>query len=44
MGESEQSLSIDNQLMIFEACERGLIAKWETPDALICVPRDVRFS
>jgi hypothetical protein len=30
---------MDNQLNIFEAHEHGLLATWETPDALICVPR-----
>jgi hypothetical protein len=38
-GASEDSGSIDNQLSIFESYERGLLATWETPDALICVPR-----
>jgi hypothetical protein len=39
MGESERSVAIDNQLKVFEANERGLLATWETPDSLICVPR-----
>jgi hypothetical protein len=38
-GASEASVAIDNQLMTFEAHERGLLATWETRDALICVPR-----
>jgi hypothetical protein len=36
-GASEGSVAIDNQLRIFESRERGLIATWETPDALVCV-------
>jgi hypothetical protein len=36
---SETSVAIDNQLMTFEAHEHGLLATWETPGALICVPR-----
>jgi hypothetical protein len=39
MGESERSMAIDSQLMAFEMHEHGLMATWETPDALICVPR-----
>jgi hypothetical protein len=38
-GASEASVAIDNQLMTFEAHEHGLLATWETPGALICVPR-----
>jgi hypothetical protein len=38
MGESERSVAIDNQLKIFESHEHGLLATWETADALICVP------
>jgi hypothetical protein len=38
-GVSEGSVSIDHQLRVFEAQEQGLLATWETPDALICVPR-----
>jgi len=30
--------SRSSQLNIFEFFERGLLATWETPDALICVP------
>jgi hypothetical protein len=37
-GASDSSMAIDNQLMTFEAHERGLLATWETRDALICVP------
>jgi hypothetical protein len=35
---SEGSVSIGHQLKVFEAHENGLLATWETPDALICVP------
>jgi hypothetical protein len=31
--------SIHHQLRVFEAYELGLLATWETPDAIICVPR-----
>jgi hypothetical protein len=39
MIESERSVAIDSQLIAFETYEHGLMATWETPDALICVPR-----
>jgi hypothetical protein len=38
-GASEASMAIDNQFRVFEACELGLAATWETPDALICMLR-----
>jgi hypothetical protein len=38
-GVPEGSVAIDHQLKIFETYERGLLATWETADALICVPR-----
>jgi hypothetical protein len=38
-GVSEDSVAIDHQLRVFESFEYGLLATWETPDALICVPR-----
>jgi len=38
-GHGEDSFAIYHQLKVFEAYERGLLATWETPDALICVPR-----
>ena len=38
-GASEDSVAIDNQLKVFESHERGLLATWETPAELICVPR-----
>jgi hypothetical protein len=37
-GHAESSMAIHHQLRVFEACERGLLATWETPDALVCVP------
>jgi hypothetical protein len=37
-GHAEGSMAIHHQLKVFEACEHGLLATWETPDALICVP------
>jgi hypothetical protein len=39
LGISEGSVAIENQLMTFESYEYGLLATWETPDVLICVPR-----
>ncbi|SHI05160.1 hypothetical protein [Bradyrhizobium erythrophlei] len=38
-GEPERSVAIDHQLKVFESYEQGLLATWETPDALICVPK-----
>jgi hypothetical protein len=38
-GVPEGSMAIDHQLMVFESYEHGLMATWETPDALICVSR-----
>ena len=32
---------IHHQLRVFEAYELGLLATWETPDAVICVPRPI---
>jgi hypothetical protein len=40
-GASEASASIHHQLKVFEAFECGLLATWETPHGLICVPRQV---
>lgn len=36
---SVRSTSIYHQLLLLLAWEYGLLATWETPDALICVPR-----
>jgi hypothetical protein len=38
-GASEGSVAIDHQLKVFDAYECGLLASWETPNALICVPK-----
>ena len=38
-GASEASVAIDHQLRVFESHERGLLATWETPAELVCVPR-----
>ena len=38
-GASEGSMVIDHQLKVFELYEFGLLATWETTDALICVPK-----
>ena len=37
-GHSEDSVTIYHQLRVFEACEHGLLATWETAEALICAP------
>jgi hypothetical protein len=37
-GYAEDSMEIYHQLRTFEAFERGLLATWETPDELVCVP------
>jgi hypothetical protein len=38
-GASDSSVAIDHQLKVFESYERGLLATWETPAELICVPK-----
>jgi hypothetical protein len=38
-GRAEYDPAIHHQSMVFEAFDHGLLATWETPDALICVPR-----
>jgi hypothetical protein len=38
-GFSEHDEPVHDQLRVFEAYELGLPATWETPDAVICVPR-----
>jgi hypothetical protein len=38
-GYAEDSMEIYHQLRTFEAFERGLLATWETPEELVCVPR-----
>jgi hypothetical protein len=37
-GHAEGSMEIYHQLMVFEAFEHGLLATWETPEELICLP------
>jgi len=39
LGFPERSEPIRHQLRVFEAYELGLLATWETPAELICVPR-----
>jgi hypothetical protein len=38
-GCAEQSEAIYQQLLVFEAHANGLLATWETPAGVICVPR-----
>jgi hypothetical protein len=38
-GFSPRHEPIHHQLRVFEAYELGLLATWETPSAVICVPR-----
>jgi hypothetical protein len=40
-GFSEHDEPIHHQLRVFEAYEHGLLATWETPTAIICVPRTI---
>jgi hypothetical protein len=40
-GHAENSMEICHQLMVFEAFEHGLLATWEMPDELVCVPRSL---
>jgi hypothetical protein len=37
-GHAESSEPIYHQLMVFEAFEHGLLATWETPEELVCLP------
>jgi hypothetical protein len=37
-GRAEGSMEICHQLMVFEAFEHGLLATWETPEELVCLP------
>jgi hypothetical protein len=37
-GHAESSESIYHQLMVFDAFEHGLLATWETPEELVCLP------
>jgi hypothetical protein len=38
-GLSEASEPVHHQLEIIEAYRHGLLATWETPDEMVCVPR-----
>jgi hypothetical protein len=38
-GASADSDAVQHRLMTFEAYEKGLLATWEMPDEIICVPR-----
>lgn len=38
-GFPEHGEPVSHQLRVFEAYELGLLATWETPDVIICVPR-----
>jgi hypothetical protein len=38
-SEAGFSVAIDNQLLVFELYEYGLLATWEKPEALVCIPR-----
>jgi hypothetical protein len=38
-GLSEVSVHLHHQLLVIEAYQHGLIATWETPTELVCVPR-----
>jgi hypothetical protein len=38
-GAPERSAAIDHQLKVFESYECGLLATWETADALVCIAK-----
>jgi hypothetical protein len=38
-GHSEASEPVHHQLEIIEAYQHGLLATWETPAEMVCVPR-----
>ena len=40
-GLSEASAPVHHQLEIVQAYQHGLLATWETPDEMVCVPRAV---
>lgn len=40
-GFTERDESVQHQLRVFEAYELGLVATWETPAAIVCVPRPI---
>jgi hypothetical protein len=39
---NDSSVAIYHQLRVFEACEHGLLATWETTGELVCVPTSAR--
>ena len=43
-GQPEELEAIRHQLRTFEAFQHGLLAPWETPDELVCVPLVARFN
>jgi hypothetical protein len=43
-GFAEHDELIYHQLKVFEAFELGLLATWETPDTMVCVPVTVRSA
>jgi hypothetical protein len=43
-GCTEADEPVYHQLKVFEAYELGLLATWETPDALVCVPVATRLA
>lgn len=43
-GLSEASEPVHHQLEIVEAYQHGLLATWETPDEMICVPSELRLD
>jgi hypothetical protein len=43
-GSAETDEPVYHQLKVFEAYELGLLATWETPDALICIPTSARAA
>jgi len=44
VGSAETDELVYHQLKIFEAFELGLLATWETPDGLICIPTSARAA
>jgi hypothetical protein len=43
-GLAEHDGPVYHQLRVFEAYELGLLATWETPDSLICIPTSARSA
>jgi len=42
-GHSEASEPVHHQLEVIEAYQHGLLATWETPDEMVCVPRSAAY-